>query len=299
MILVPNQHGVKWKRALTSLKCFLMLDLAGMAWTRVFGVGAASVGGWISPISGGVLDNKSSDTIIQPVWLRGPKTAEGPKGQNWMDSTIPWMILGIGFWTSPDAANKTDLDNRWCEAVPRIWRHMTSCQDRVQRQFQLLICFPFPLPLRCVTQVILVILGFGYLRLPIWQPMIYDDIMQPFTTARLFHCTSQVAWLASQTKPVPVGPWGALGFFGLRSWKWFKSYKVRPSQWCLLVCKPTSSTAQGGGESFKNRKPIGEVGCCESRMAERIHWWTERWLELWFLEWLQWLQRSPHHNCWM
>ena len=53
----------------------------------------------------------------------------------------------------------------------------------------------------------------------------------------------------------------------------------------------TSSTTQGGGVSFKNRKPIGEVGCCESRMAERIHGWTERWLELCFLEWLQW---SPH-----
>ena len=26
----------------------------------------------------------------------------------------------------------------------------------------------------------------------------------------------------------------------------------------------TSSTAQGGGGSLKNRKPIGEVGCCES-----------------------------------
>ena len=30
------------------------------------------------------------------------------------------------------------------------------------------------------------------------------------------------------------------------------------------------STAQGGGGSFKNRKPI-EVGCCESGMAERVH----------------------------
>ena len=40
----------------------------------------------------------------------------------------------------------------------------------------------------------------------------------------------------------------------------------------------TCSTAQRGGGSFKNRKPIGEVGCCESRMAERSHWWTERWL---------------------
>ena len=37
----------------------------------------------------------------------------------------------------------------------------------------------------------------------------------------------------------------------------------------------TSSTAQGGGGSFKNRKPIGELGCCESGMAERSHWWTE------------------------
>ena len=44
----------------------------------------------------------------------------------------------------------------------------------------------------------------------------------------------------------------------------------------LVVC--TRSTAQGGGGSFKNIKPIGEVGCCDSRMAERIHWWTERLL---------------------
>ena len=29
----------------------------------------------------------------------------------------------------------------------------------------------------------------------------------------------------------------------------------------------TSITAQGGGGSFKNRKPIGEIHCCESGMA--------------------------------
>ena len=33
----------------------------------------------------------------------------------------------------------------------------------------------------------------------------------------------------------------------------------------------TSSAAQGGGGSFKDREPIGEVCCCESRRAERIH----------------------------
>ena len=40
----------------------------------------------------------------------------------------------------------------------------------------------------------------------------------------------------------------------------------------------TSSAAQGGGGSFKNRKPIGKVGCCESQMAERSHWWIQTWL---------------------
>ena len=40
----------------------------------------------------------------------------------------------------------------------------------------------------------------------------------------------------------------------------------------------------------QNKKPIGK----QSRMAEWIHWWTERWLELCFLEWLHWSQWSPH-----
>ena len=57
----------------------------------------------------------------------------------------------------------------------------------------------------------------------------------------------------------------------------------------IYIYTHTSSTAQGGGGSFKNSKPIGEVGCCESLMAERIHWWTERWLKLCFFEWLQWM----------
>jgi hypothetical protein len=46
----------------------------------------------------------------------------------------------------------------------------------------------------------------------------------------------------------------------------------------VCVSVYNSSTAQGGGGSFKNRKPIGEIGCCESGMAERSHWWTERCL---------------------
>ena len=46
----------------------------------------------------------------------------------------------------------------------------------------------------------------------------------------------------------------------------------------IILLLLTSSTAQGGGGSFKNKKPIGEVGCCESGMAERSHCWIERCL---------------------
>jgi hypothetical protein len=49
------------------------------------------------------------------------------------------------------------------------------------------------------------------------------------------------------------------------------TYTVDISMINIVNIINTSSTAQGGGGSFKNRKPIGEVGCCESRMAERSH----------------------------
>jgi hypothetical protein len=52
-----------------------------------------------------------------------------------------------------------------------------------------------------------------------------------------------------------------------RAWVFLETVKRHPS----ITWVTTSSTAQGGGGSFKNRKPIGEVGCCESGMAERSH----------------------------
>ena len=47
----------------------------------------------------------------------------------------------------------------------------------------------------------------------------------------------------------------------------------------IYIYHMPGSTAQGGGGSFQNRKPIGEVRCCESWMAERPHRWIEKWLE--------------------
>ena len=62
-------------------------------------------------------------------------------------------------------------------------------------------------------------------------------------------------------------------------WFWCCWINVQSLQLMLSYGIYTSSTAQGGGGSFKNRKPIGEVGCCESGMAERSHWWTARCLK--------------------
>jgi hypothetical protein len=52
----------------------------------------------------------------------------------------------------------------------------------------------------------------------------------------------------------------------------FTSQFCQPKWLCYTPnISNTSSTAQGGGGSIKTRKPIGELGCCESGMAERIH----------------------------
>ena len=66
-------------------------------------------------------------------------------------------------------------------------------------------------------------------------------------------------------------------WYTLVLWAYFGS-KENVVEHCTMYTMYTSSAAQGGGGSFKNRKPIGEVGCCESGMAERSHWWTERCL---------------------
>ena len=58
--------------------------------------------------------------------------------------------------------------------------------------------------------------------------------------------------------------------------------QISPTQPPLKMQHFTSSTARGGGGSFKNRKPIGEIGCLESRMTKKKHWvtvldWSINW----------------------
>ena len=94
-------------------------------------------------------------------------------------------------------------------------------------------------------------------------------------------------------RTVNIDEWWILtnGEYWLMKINYFKWVIIWIFGYWLMVNIATTDGEYYG--SFKNRKPIGEVGCCESRMAERIHWWTAGWLELCFLEWLQWLQWSP------
>ena len=43
--------------------------------------------------------------------------------------------------------------------------------------------------------------------------------------------------------------------------KCVEDFRVYMTIW--IIYEYTSSTAQGGGGSFKNRKRIGEIDCCE------------------------------------
>ena len=115
-------------------------------------------------------------------------------------------------------------------------------------------------------------------------------------TATLLWDTTLIQWV--QLEPEPTAPTASTQAVrkSRRFWEspslgrwdqvrivtvWQSKFKLDRndlSWWIFDGCLDTSSTAQGGGGSFKNRKPIGEVGCCESGIAERSHWWSERWL---------------------
>ena len=85
-------------------------------------------------------------------------------------------------------------------------------------------------------------------------------------------------WFLSMGGGQPKHFWRILGPFPSGG-RYIIPYCFKMYIWIIYIyIHYTSSTAQGGGGSFKNRKPIGEIGCCESGMAERSHWWTERWL---------------------
>ena len=45
---------------------------------------------------------------------------------------------------------------------------------------------------------------------------------------------------------------------------------------CVYDILLPSITALRGGGGFKDRKPIGEFGCCETWMAGRAHWWIKK-----------------------
>ena len=66
-------------------------------------------------------------------------------------------------------------------------------------------------------------------------------------------------------------------FLKTHFWYFYKKSLLVVIYWYLLILIPVVPH-KAVAEVAKKREPIGEVGCCESGMAERSHWWTERWL---------------------
>ena len=56
-------------------------------------------------------------------------------------------------------------------------------------------------------------------------------------------------------------------------WRWWND-EMYFNVTCFIPTH-TSSTAQGGGGSFKKTKTIGEIDCCESWMSQQKHWPTD------------------------
>ncbi len=77
-------------------------------------------------------------------------------------------------------------------------------------------------------------------------------------------------WALGEIEAPPLAP--------INGWRWggkeMDFFRIYTGYGCYLYVI-TSSTAQGGGGSFKKRKTIGEIGCCESRMSKQRHWPTD------------------------
>ena len=67
--------------------------------------------------------------------------------------------------------------------------------------------------------------------------------------------------------------WNKLGWcINLRSFLHWKSHPPVSTQISHQIIQEVVRV----GGSFKNGRPIGEVGYCESRPAEQRHWWIDR-----------------------
>ena len=84
-----------------------------------------------------------------------------------------------------------------------------------------------------------------------------------------------------------------LGCFMLISW-WDMGLDIVKSRKAFLKSGRAFPVVPHKAVAEVSRSTFGEVSYCDPWMGERIHWWTERWLEFCFLEWLQWFQWSHH-----
>ena len=158
----------------------------------------------------------------------------------------------------------------WCLHLCKgEWMKLTHCKDKILQWVEHFIGGTL-----CGKKMCFLVHKWVRNR-SIWGPI--DNTLWktslPLSRTLLFfpHPTNLLSWIRLEKGDLPFLWWNPL------SQPYSMYVRLQPKYDCVDV-QHTSSTAQGGGGSFKDRKPIGEVGCCESRMAERSHWWTDWWL---------------------
>ena len=181
--------------------------------------------------------------LIQPVPRDGYHSYLG------MDSTIK-PRLGPVVWSVPG------YEDMWHPARIEYENQKISVWDVFSSQF-------FPLPLNSGNPLVILVILDGFGDLSDSQAEFYGGILQPWEPANPL-AISQVAWLASQTKPVPVGPWGALGW-GCEaegdSSRVTRCYKVRPHSCITRITRIHPSIFVGHFKRIQQHRVIG-----------RIHW---------------------------
>ena len=102
---------------------------------------------------------------------------------------------------------------------------------------------------------------YGFLLLSKW----------PVFLCHFDHCSRVSRFIHAMRKLKPWRFWAAMTFLACSGCDIRKNEQWKnPSCWGYIGDYPTRA-ARGGGGSFKNRKRIGKIRCCESQLSERKH----------------------------
>ncbi len=209
---------------------------------------------------------KKGEAILHELRNTPTEIQHGPKTRWHLYAQKEKPYSTVSHVSTPTPVTFFYFCNHWCwhHIIPYIWWNQST--NHWSPQVPSLDCFSWKKTLKGTT---------------LWDPRFFlhktAGILEGSNTKR-WSCGLTLGELLTVAFSVCVNcqalKWPHGKLFGRES---SSNQKEKDSVgWHLFVVGThTSSTAQGGGGSFKNRKSIGEIGRCESPMAEQKHWWIE------------------------